>query len=319
MVILPSATASSRPRTFAAGFEALGAVGGQRLGNVLASLGCGEKFSVAGYGHDDRLWLALAPTKTGSAPEAWTRFRASARPARNSRNSRNDSTSGSCMGSCSSLSPRLCQDSLTVVSQRWQDGLEAWRRLVGRARTGEDALNALSDIGLVRRLMDQAELDAVRDARRARKSWAEIATRLGVSRQSAWERWRELDEEPALPAMDQAMREAAEELVTARSVVTVPDVVGMSWAGAQHRLLEECLHAVSADPQLLPLLGSEAADYRVVEQKPAAGDRVAPESPVTVWLHRGPGSADVRAPLNPPPSPRVRRGALDEETGDSVR
>jgi hypothetical protein len=140
-----------------------------------------------------------------------------------------------------------------------------------------------------------------------------------VSRQSAWERWRELDEEPALPAMDQAMREAAEELVTARSVVTVPDVVGMSWAGAQHRLLEECLHAVSADPQLLPLLGSEAADYRVVEQKPAAGDRVAPESPVTVWLHRGPGSADVRAPLNPPPSPRVRRGALDEETGDSVR
>ncbi|ONH26576.1 hypothetical protein BL253_24305 [Pseudofrankia asymbiotica] len=59
---------------------------------------------------------------------------------------------------------------------------------------GEAALGALTDIGTLRRLLDQTELEAVRAARFHRKSWAEIATRLGVSRQSAWERWRDLDE-----------------------------------------------------------------------------------------------------------------------------
>jgi PASTA domain len=206
------------------------------------------------------------------------------------------------------------------VSRLWDDGLAAWRRLVGRSKTGEDALDALSDVGLIRRLLDQAELDAVRDARRAGKSWAEIATRLGMTRQSAWERWRELDEQPASPAVPElAMDKATEQLVTGPAMVIVPDVVDMSWVGASHRLLEERLHAVSADLQLLPFLGPEAADYRVVEQKPVAGDRVAPGSPVTLWLHRGPGSAGVRAPLKPPPDPRVRRGAIDEETGNSVR
>lgn len=203
----------------------------------------------------------------------------------------------------------------------WREGREAWERLAGRPRSGQEALNALSDIGLIRRLLDQAELEAVRDARRDRRPWAEIATRLGVTRQSAWERWRELDEEagPAPALRAQATREAAEQLVAARAAVMVPDVVGMSWAGAQHRLLEERLHAVSADPTLLPFLGPEAADFEVVEQKPAAGERVALHSPVTLWLHRGPGSAGVHAPLQPPPSPRARRGAIDEETGESVR
>jgi transposase-like protein len=206
------------------------------------------------------------------------------------------------------------------VSQPWREGVEAWRRLVGRSTSGDAALDALSDVGLVRRMMDEVELQAVRDARRAGRSWTEIATRLGMTRQSAWERWRELDEKPAPPtALDQATREAAEELVTARARVTVPDVVGLSWPAAQHRLIEEHLHAVLADPQLLPLVGPEADDFLVVDQKPAAGDRVAQASPVTLWLHRGPGSAGVRAPLPPPPSPRVRRGAIDETTGDSVR
>jgi hypothetical protein len=206
------------------------------------------------------------------------------------------------------------------MSQIWDDGVAAWRRLVGRSRTGEDALDALSDVGLIRRSLDQAELDAVRDARRAGKSWAEIATRLGMTRQSAWERWRELDEEPApQAALEPATGEAAEQGVPGRTTVIVPDVVGMSWVGARHRLLEERLHAVSADLTLLPFLGPEAADYQVVEQKPVAGDRVASASPVTLWLHRGPGSAGVRAPLKNPPDPWVRRGAVDEETGNSVR
>ncbi|GAA5117110.1 PASTA domain-containing protein [Pseudonocardia adelaidensis] len=187
----------------------------------------------------------------------------------------------------------------------WHDGREAWERLARRPRSGEEALGALSDIGHVRRLLDQAELEAVRAARRDRRSWAEIATRLGVSRQSAWERWKDLDEEPSAPAP--------------RPRVTVPNVVGMSWPTAQHRLLEERLHPVIADPAPTPFLGPEAADFEVVDQKPTAGERVASHSPVTVWLHRGPGSAGVHAPLQPPPDPHARRGAIDEETGESVR
>lgn len=183
--------------------------------------------------------------------------------------------------------------------------------------SGGDALDRLSDVGTVRRLLDQAELEAVRAARGARKSWAEIATRLGVSRQSAWERWRDLDDEPR-PAAS-ATSGAAERLVTERAAVTVPDVVGMSWPVAHHRLLEERLHAITADPDLQLFLGPEAGDFEVVEQKPASGERVAPYSPVTLWLRRGPGSAGMLAPLEPPPTPRARRGAIDEQTGESVR
>jgi hypothetical protein len=57
----------------------------------------------------------------------------------------------------------------------------------------------------------------------------------------------------------------------------------------------------------------------VVEQKPVAGERVAGHSEVTVWLYRGPGSAGDRGPLEPRPDPLARRGAIDEETGESVR
>jgi DNA invertase Pin-like site-specific DNA recombinase len=79
----------------------------------------------------------------------------------------------------------------------WREARAAWERLAVPPASGEGALDALSDIGVVRRSLDQAELEAVRAARRDRKSWAEIATRLGVSRQSAWERWKDLDDEPS--------------------------------------------------------------------------------------------------------------------------
>src|SRR5579875_3579730 len=86
----------------------------------------------------------------------------------------------------------------------WEDGHRAWTRLTvwhdGRHGAashspGDAALDAMTDVGTLRRLLDQAELAAVRAARRDTKSWAEIATQLGITRQSAWERWRELDEE----------------------------------------------------------------------------------------------------------------------------
>jgi hypothetical protein len=45
-------------------------------------------------------------------------------------------------------------------------------------------------------MLDQAESAAVRAAGLHGKPWAEIATQLGVTRQSAWERWRDLDDAP---------------------------------------------------------------------------------------------------------------------------
>jgi len=140
----------------------------------------------------------------------------------------------------------------------------------GRADDGESALDALADVGQIRRLLDQAELVAVRTARRHGKSWAEIATRLGVTRQSAWERWRDLDDTDgvstqgrasddvvpdvtAASVVDRAARAVArsDEIERAamerrrRSSMIVPNVVGMSWDDARHALLDAGL---SLDP-----------------------------------------------------------------------
>ncbi|TCK23041.1 PASTA domain-containing protein [Pseudonocardia endophytica] len=192
----------------------------------------------------------------------------------------------------------------------WDEGSEAWQRLARRRRA--DALEALTDIGELRRLLDRVELEAVRDARADGRSWAEIATRLGVTRQSAWERWRDLDAEgrPVDPE---------DPLVHGdRQAIPVPDVRGHRWQAALARLHRSSLHGVSDDP-LLPPFDDESQDFLVENQKPGPGERVAPHTVVTLWLRRGPGSAGVTAPLEPPPPPRVRRGAIDEETGESVR
>jgi len=85
----------------------------------------------------------------------------------------------------------------------WQDGRRAWIRLngwhqaatdtPGHAITRDAAETALQDIRLVRGLLDQAEMNAVKTARSGGASWAEIGTMLGTTRQAAWERWREFD------------------------------------------------------------------------------------------------------------------------------
>src|ERR1700752_4232033 len=80
-------------------------------------------------------------------------------------------------------------------AEAWDQARHAWRRLAassGRPMADADGLAFLADVGVVRRMLDQAELAAVRAARLHGKSWAEIATHLGVTRQSAWERWRDL-------------------------------------------------------------------------------------------------------------------------------
>jgi hypothetical protein len=84
----------------------------------------------------------------------------------------------------------------------WQDGRRAWERLngwhrppaAGEQRGTPQVEKALVDIRFVRALLDRAELNAVRAARGAGASWTDVATMLGVTRQAAWERWREVDE-----------------------------------------------------------------------------------------------------------------------------
>ncbi|MCL9796244.1 PASTA domain-containing protein [Frankia sp. AgKG'84/4] len=264
----------------------------------------------------------------------------------------------------------------------WQEARRAWRRLdawwhgsssaaspadapdlarggpsadpAGARMTDADAaLTALSDIGLLRRLLDQAELDAVRCARRGRRSWTEIAVRLGVTRQSAWERWRDLDETPptdapATPAgsldsiaadlVDQATRSllagrerhpdgiptppkrANRAARMLRLSVAVPDVIGLSWDAARHRLVGVGL--VGAEPDAGPQDWKAGVDKEppgvVTAQIPEAGARVPAGSLVTLWLHRGGGSAGVREPRRPGPSPRSARVLRPEPTDEAV-
>ena len=67
-------------------------------------------------------------------------------------------------------------------------------------REGEQGsdLYALQCVREVRDKINRTELATVRQAREARVSWTEIATSLGVSRQAAWERWHDVDEDIAL-------------------------------------------------------------------------------------------------------------------------
>ena len=57
----------------------------------------------------------------------------------------------------------------------------------------KELLYTLSCIRDVRAKIDANELQTVRMARESGLSWTEIATALGVSRQAAWERLREMD------------------------------------------------------------------------------------------------------------------------------
>ncbi len=200
-------------------------------------------------------------------------------------------------------------------------GEDAWKRLTAKRRgpraTGDDALSALNDIGAVRRLLDQWELDAVRVARGEARSWAEIATYLGVTRQSAWERWRDLDysgdesdRAPVEPAQqttaEGARAETARAVVSAaarerrrRSTVTVPAVIGMEWTDAREALSHNNLVAFNAEPDS-PVPDPGDAGWIVTDQSPESGARVAAGSAVRLWLRRD-GGTGVREPRHPMP------------------
>jgi PASTA domain len=227
----------------------------------------------------------------------------------------------------------LRQGILTAMSatDAWEQGNQAWRRLATRPAGpdgGDDALAALSDIGAVRRLLDQAELAAVRSARRHGKSWAEIATHLGVARQSAWERWRDLDDSPAGDkpegdAISNVTARAAADLTEMRareqrrsSTVTVPHVVGLEWINARDRLNEKGLVAINAEPDA-PLPTPTQAGWIVTDQSPESGAWVMPGSAVRLWLDRN-GGAGVREPRRPRPTPRPVREMRSEPSDEAV-
>src|ERR1700759_961942 len=201
------------------------------------------------------------------------------------------------------------------LSGAWEQARQAWRRLAStskRARDNEDGLATLSDIGVVRRMLDQAELAAVRTARLRGKSWAEIATHLGVTRQSAWERWRDLDDspggEPQPSPPPTVLNDAAEHLLEmgARerrraSKVLVPNVVGLDWIQARGVLVSSELVAINAQPDAATDPGSRGWPHPAQSPEPAA--RVPAGSVVRLWLRRlrGDGDAGVREPRRPGP------------------
>jgi hypothetical protein len=221
-------------------------------------------------------------------------------------------------------------------------GRRAWERLngwhqdnaaavPGHPDDGDRALDALADVGLVRRLLDQAELVAVRTARGHGRSWAEIATRLGVTRQSTWERWRDLDEvatpQPTEQAADQVAAAHAARIGEARereaqsrrrqSSVRVPNVVGVSWDDARQTLLEVGLVGVGPDPDGPPLGALGWPDGVVTDQSPESGAKVPRGSQVRLWLERGGGSG-VREPRRPKPEPRTGQAMRHELSDEAV-
>lgn len=211
----------------------------------------------------------------------------------------------------------------------WREGRKAWDRLrswfgeAAASARGAEALDALSDVGRLRNLLDQAELAAVRTSRRSGSSWAEIAARLGVARQSAWERWRDLDEARA-PLAEPSTHEGrtpARDLPAAqtrrRSTVAVPDVVGLSFAQARDILTSRQLVPWGSDSDGSPLMTDEWLSAVVTDQSPESGAKVPGGTRVTLWLGRG-GSAGVREPRRPSPDPRSLRALRDERTGETL-
>ncbi|MFZ0902706.1 MAG: PASTA domain-containing protein [Mycobacterium sp.] len=200
------------------------------------------------------------------------------------------------------------------VADAWEQARQAWRRLAvnsGRPGAEDDGLASLSDIGVVRRMLDQAELAAVRAARLHGKPWAEIATQLGVTRQSAWERWRDLDDAPSTVLDDEAVHLVAMRAQEQRraSKVLVPNLVGLEWIEARDVLAGKGLVAINAHPDTPTDPGSPG--WVVTDQSPESGAKVRAGSVVRLWL-RGDGDAGVREPRRPRPRPRSAREMLPE-------
>ncbi|MDQ0800040.1 PASTA domain-containing protein [Arthrobacter sp. SLBN-112] len=222
----------------------------------------------------------------------------------------------------------------------WSEGQSVWQRLRSWLGDSRDApasdvaaLGALSDVRQLRYLLDQAEIAAVRTARRRGSSWAEIAARLGIARQSAWERWRDFDEViptgVVLPTSGEQTARAAEAGAAAelaaqaargrrrQSNVTVPNVIGLSLDSARAVLMDSKLVAVGPDPDGLPLEAAGWPSGVVTDQSPESGATVPIGSRVILWLGSG-GSAGDREPRRPSPGPRSLRAMREEPANEAT-
>jgi biotin operon repressor len=223
---------------------------------------------------------------------------------------------------------------MDVGGLEWEQGRRAWQELIGNLPKldadpdsgAEGSLDALSQISTVRRLLDQAELVSVKTARSHSRSWAEIATRLGISRQSAWERWRDLDESaadvdepvsksrggrgrarPKAAALDSTVRELAAKVRRTRpaeELFDTPDITGLSCAEATAILQAQGWVGLCHTAGGAPLRLTAEMTGTVVDQVPKAGAARRAGSSITVWIENGGGSAGDREPRRPEPSPR---------------
>ncbi len=210
---------------------------------------------------------------------------------------------------------------------------DAWERLrrwrAARSGDGEAALEALADVGELRRALDQTELTAVRAARREGRSWTEIATQLGITRQSAWEKWRDLDdaagpERPVAAAVEQTVERTVEAATTElaggkrrKATIDVPNVIGRSWDEARAVLWEAGLAAMNAELDT-PTPSPGETGWRVTDQSPESGAKLARGSVVKVWLRRGGGGAGDREPRVPHPRSGSGREMQLEPTDEAV-
>ena len=155
-----------------------------------------------------------------------------------------------------------------------------------------------------------------------------------MTRQSAWERWRDLDEsaQPSTTttdgptALEVHAAAAAASLVQhaatrrRRSNVIVPNLIGLTLDDARGRLLPLGLVAVGPEPDGPPFGQFGWPQGLVTDQAPEAGAKVPRASAVTVWLDTGDGEggAGVREPRRPPNNPRTLRAMRDEPTDEAV-
>ncbi len=146
---------------------------------------------------------------------------------------------------------------------------------------------------------------------------------LAITRQSAWERWRDLDDDVETPAAEPAKVGTAVPEVGGRArrhrMVAVPDLVGLTSADAVGILTRTGLQAVSATPDHELL--EDYDDLRptvVVRQYPDPGTRIQTTSTVRLWLERGDGEADVREPRRPTTPPRAFQIERDQRAEEAV-
>ena len=98
----------------------------------------------------------------------------------------------------------------------------------------------------------------------------------------------------------------------------MPDLVGLSVDEARSLLLGIGLVPVGPDRDAARLTSAGWIGGVVVDQRPCPGTVLAVGSPVMMWIERGRGSAGVREPRRPTPSPQTASGMLDDEQTDDA-